>query len=126
MKSPSFLAGSLGAVVTIAAFVCTVGIVLGAQNTEHPFPSPTTEHPFPNHEEPEKNWYCYPASARHPVDHDAHSCACLGMAEHPDPNKACLPKDAQDDGTLAPNDNNQCKAWCHKDHCTCDTQCEFT
>lgn len=108
--------------IRLAWLSCLFSAVLLAQQPQDP------SAPWPNHETPAKNWYCVPANKNHDPAHDAHACRCLGMQESPDPEKRCAMPPPNDDGSdvayPAPNDNNKCKAWCHKDHCLCDTQCE--
>lgn len=92
--------------------------------------SQSPSQPFPNHELPPQNWFCVPANTHHDPATDAHACACLGMQEKPDPDKLCVrpPPNENGDDTEGvpsePNDNAKCKTYCHKDHCTCITQCE--
>lgn len=73
------------------------------------------EHPFPNHEEPPVGWYCVPAETAEQVATEPHACGCLGMTEDP----MCT----SESGEPSSNDNAKCKAYCHKDHCTCMRLC---
>jgi hypothetical protein len=55
--------------------------------------------------EPAPGWYCSPKGQ------EDHQCACHRM-DH----------DAQCDGT--PQEDPQCRVYCHKDHCRCPVMCE--
>ena len=102
----------------LATLAIMVGGVYAAQNP----PSPAN--PFPNHEMPPDDWFCWPANKNHDPMTDVHACTCLGMQEQPDPEHACQAIPDDEEGGKEPNDNAKCKAYCHKDHCTCITQCE--
>jgi hypothetical protein len=64
-----------------------------------------TDQPFPNHEEPPAGWFCTQKAA----DTD-HKCSCKRMDA-----------DAMCEGT--PQEDRECKVWCHKDHCRCPVVC---
>jgi hypothetical protein len=64
-----------------------------------------TDVPFPNHEEPPAGWFCTNKAA----DTD-HKCSCKRM----DVDSMC-------EGT--PQEDRECKVWCHKDHCRCPVVC---
>ena len=87
-----------------------LGAVLMAQQ------GPTPANPFPNHEPPPAGWFCIPADQAHSPEHDAHACSCLGMVNDP----ICGSSEEQEQR----QESNRCKVWCHRDACTCRTQCE--
>ena len=56
-------------------------------------------------EEPPAGWFCSPKASE--MDH---KCACKRM----DSDQMC-------EGT--PQEDRECKVWCHKDHCRCPVMC---
>lgn len=82
--------------------------VLAQSDDQAPGAPPTQEPP----EYPVGEFCRREADVRSATDHPCH---CRDME------KCTAPDEGQGTG---PRENNQCKQWCHKDHCRCAVKCE--
>lgn len=79
----------------------------------------TPAQPFPHHETPPDGWHCVPARNAKELSTNPHACSCLGMVLEPMCGKT--PEE-----TIARQESNKCKVWCHRDACACAKTCGDT
>lgn len=85
-----------------------LGILVALLLLQTPVQPPAGEPP----EFPTGHFCKIPADVRTSRDHPCH---CRDMDD------CSKPEEGQGQG---PTENNQCKQWCHKDHCQCATRCQ--
>ncbi len=74
--------------------------------------------PYPGqrgHAMPPDGWFC-----SHDSKEPAHKCQCKRMAR-PAPGDPCC-DNVKDEDII---ESDQCKVYCHKDHCHCPVQCKM-